>query len=152
MLAVPIWFDIAGQIITPDKWFKMRLTDYASNRSKICKANNKLIVELSKQSSLLIDTDGIYFSTLPNGKPPLLKFAPGFCRRFRVSFPKEEAAHRCLLILVVDTVRVSRFSINKREKNFFQYEKPGLRRSVTKKAKPSALKRKLGLFQRAPAY
>lgn len=120
----------------------MQLADYASNRSKICKANNKLIVELSKQSSLLIDTDGIYFSTLPNGKPPLPKFAPGFCRvrfvfcrRFRVSFPKEEAAHRCLLILVVDTVRVSRFLINKREKNFFQYEKPGLRRSVTKKAK-----------------
>ena len=119
---------------------------------KYVKANNKLIVELSKQSSLLIDTDGIYFSALPNGKPPLLlKFAPGFAGVLGSAFPKKKRRIDASLILVVDTVRVSRFSINKREKNFFQYENQvcGVQ---SQKGQAFCLKAEAWPFQRAPAY
>ena len=55
LLAVQIRFDITGQIITADKWFKMRLTDYDSNRNEISQANNKLVEELSLSKEFLIN-------------------------------------------------------------------------------------------------
>lgn len=54
LLAVQIRFDITGQIITTDKWFKMRITDYNRNRNEFSRANNKLVNELNLNKGFLI--------------------------------------------------------------------------------------------------
>ena len=47
LLTVQIRSDITGEIVSPEAWFKLKITDYATNREKIKTANNQLVNELS---------------------------------------------------------------------------------------------------------
>lgn len=47
LLTAQIRFDITGEIVSPEEWFKMRLTDFQANREMIKAANNRLVEELN---------------------------------------------------------------------------------------------------------
>lgn len=46
LLTVQIRFDITGEIVSPEAWFKMKLTDYQANHEVFKAANNRLVDEL----------------------------------------------------------------------------------------------------------
>ena len=46
LLTVQIRADITGEIVSPEEWFKMKLTDFQANRKMIKEANNLLVDEL----------------------------------------------------------------------------------------------------------
>ncbi len=46
LLTAQIRFDITGEIVSPEEWFKMRLNDFDQNRNQIMLANNCLVDEL----------------------------------------------------------------------------------------------------------
>lgn len=54
LLATQIRYDITGQIISPEEWFKMRLTDYNSSKDKFVIANNTLVKELELNKGFII--------------------------------------------------------------------------------------------------
>lgn len=47
LLTVQIRFDITGEIVSPEEWFKMKLTDYQANREVLKFAVNRLVDELN---------------------------------------------------------------------------------------------------------
>ncbi len=47
LLTAQIRFDITGEIVSPEEWFKMKLTDFQANRGMIKAANNRLVEELN---------------------------------------------------------------------------------------------------------
>ena len=46
LLTVQIRADITGEIVSPEEWFRLKLTDFQANREMIKTANNRLIKEL----------------------------------------------------------------------------------------------------------
>lgn len=46
LLTVQIRFDITGEIVSPEEWFKLKLTDFQTNREVFKIANNRLVDEL----------------------------------------------------------------------------------------------------------
>lgn len=46
LLTVQIRADITGEIVSPEEWFKLKLTDFQANREMIKTANNSLVEEL----------------------------------------------------------------------------------------------------------
>lgn len=55
LLATQIKFDVTGVYVNPDFWFNMRITDYATHKEEIKKANNKLVKELNLSDKMKID-------------------------------------------------------------------------------------------------
>lgn len=47
LLTAQIRFDITGEIVSPEEWFKMRLTDFQANREMFKVANNRLVDDLN---------------------------------------------------------------------------------------------------------
>lgn len=54
LLTAQIRFDITGEVVSPEAWFKMRITDFQVNRSQIKEANNRLVEELKLNKHFLI--------------------------------------------------------------------------------------------------
>lgn len=54
LLTPQMHYDITGQIISPDEWFKMRLTDYNTTKDKFSNANNILVKKLGLNNGFLI--------------------------------------------------------------------------------------------------
>lgn len=54
LLTAQIRFDITGEIVSPEAWFKMRITDFQANRGLIKDANNCLDEELNLDRHFLI--------------------------------------------------------------------------------------------------
>lgn len=52
LLTAQIRFDITGEIVSPEEWFKMRLNDFDKNRDQIVLANNCLVDELGLRKEL----------------------------------------------------------------------------------------------------
>lgn len=46
LLTAQIRFDITGEIVSPEEWFKIRMNDFDQNRGQIAIANNCLVGEL----------------------------------------------------------------------------------------------------------
>lgn len=47
LLTVQIRADITGEMVSPEEWFKMKLTDFQTNRKMIKASNNRLVEELN---------------------------------------------------------------------------------------------------------
>lgn len=47
LLTAQIRFDITGEIVSPEEWFKMKLTDFQANREMFKAANNRLVDDLN---------------------------------------------------------------------------------------------------------
>lgn len=54
LLATQIKYDVTEISVSPELWFQMRLTDYASNKIQFKQANNKLIDELNLRKEFQI--------------------------------------------------------------------------------------------------
>lgn len=54
LLTVQIRADITNEIVSPEEWFKMRLTDFQDNREMIKAANNRLVSELNLSNQYFI--------------------------------------------------------------------------------------------------
>ena len=54
LLTVQIRADITGEVVSPEEWFKMKLTDFQANREIITKANNRLVQELNLDSRYMM--------------------------------------------------------------------------------------------------
>ena len=54
LLTVQIRADITGEVVSPEEWFKMKLTDFQTNREMIMKANNCLVQELNLDCQFMI--------------------------------------------------------------------------------------------------
>lgn len=54
LLATQIKYDVTGIKISPDSWYKMKLTDYEANKDKFKECNNKLVSELNLIDSFKI--------------------------------------------------------------------------------------------------
>lgn len=54
LLTVQIRADITGEIVSPEEWFKLKLTDFQANREMIKEANNRLIKELNLDSRYIM--------------------------------------------------------------------------------------------------
>lgn len=54
LLATQIKYDVTEISVSPELWFQMRLTDYATNKDKFKDANNRLIDELSLRTEFKI--------------------------------------------------------------------------------------------------
>ena len=46
LLTVQIRADITGEIVSPEEWFKLKITDFQTNREMIKVANNRIVEEL----------------------------------------------------------------------------------------------------------
>lgn len=46
LLTAQIRADITGEIVSPEEWFKLKITDFQANREMIKVANNRLVEEL----------------------------------------------------------------------------------------------------------
>lgn len=46
LLTVQIRADITGEIVSPEEWFKLKITDFQTNREMIKAANNRIVEEL----------------------------------------------------------------------------------------------------------
>lgn len=51
LLATQIKYDVTGIIVSPEKWYEMRMNDYEINREKMRLANNNVVkmFELNKR-------------------------------------------------------------------------------------------------------
>lgn len=45
LLTVQIRADITGEIVSPEEWFRLKITDFQTNREMIKEANNRLVKE-----------------------------------------------------------------------------------------------------------
>jgi len=54
LLAAQIRFDITGEIVSPEEWFRMKIKDFQANREKIKVANNQLVSELGLNKEYLM--------------------------------------------------------------------------------------------------
>lgn len=54
LLATQIKYDVTEISVSPELWFQMRMTDYATNKDKFKDANNKLIDELNLRTEFKI--------------------------------------------------------------------------------------------------
>lgn len=54
LLTVQIRADITNEIVSPEEWFKMKLTDFQNNREMIKYTNNHLVSELGLDDQFLI--------------------------------------------------------------------------------------------------
>lgn len=54
LLTVQIRVDITGEIVSPEEWFKMKITDFQNNRDMIKVANNQIVKELNLNSKFLM--------------------------------------------------------------------------------------------------
>lgn len=54
LLTVQTRADITGEVVSPEEWFKMKITDFQNNREKIKLANNQIVEELNLSFRYLI--------------------------------------------------------------------------------------------------
>ena len=54
LLTVQIRADITGEVVSPEEWFKLKITDFQSNREMIKDSNNVLVRELNLDSRYII--------------------------------------------------------------------------------------------------
>lgn len=54
LLTAQIRADITGEVVSPEEWFKLKITDFQNNRERIKVANNKLVEELNLSSQYII--------------------------------------------------------------------------------------------------
>ena len=54
LLTVQIRADITGEFVSPEEWYKMKLTDFQTNRERIMQANNCLVQELNLDGQFMI--------------------------------------------------------------------------------------------------
>lgn len=54
LLTAQIRFDITGEIVSPESWFMMKMTDFQANRALIKEANNHLVEELKLNRHFII--------------------------------------------------------------------------------------------------
>lgn len=55
LLITQIKYDLTAEIISPECWFKLKITDYAKLQKKITIYNNSLVKELDLRRDFLID-------------------------------------------------------------------------------------------------
>ena len=55
LAVVQIRYDITGEVVSPEYWYQLKITDYSANREKIKKANNELVKELKLDLRFMID-------------------------------------------------------------------------------------------------
>lgn len=55
LLITQIKYDLTAETISPECWFKLKLTDYSKSRSEIVKASNYLVKELDLRKDFLIE-------------------------------------------------------------------------------------------------
>lgn len=54
LLTVQIRADITGEIVSPEAWFKLKITDFHTNRDMIKAASNQLVKELDLDSRYIM--------------------------------------------------------------------------------------------------
>lgn len=54
LLTVQIRADITGEVVSPEEWFKLKITDFQNDREKIKAANNIIVEELNLSSHYII--------------------------------------------------------------------------------------------------
>lgn len=47
LLATQIKFDVTGDSVSPELWYKMKITDYGNNKTIIKNENNKIVKQLN---------------------------------------------------------------------------------------------------------